>query len=406
MIRPLARPYAYIGWLVTVAAGIAAIVIRVADPVPVVPNNLSFGDAALVGFVFLGLNFASIGGLLVIRRPANAVGWWMVLIGASYALADLSGALLYRAVASDSVEAAPAQLAAWFTSLFVMVGVLIFVLGLIFPTGRGHTPAWDRVNVIVGIVVIGYVMFVLFQPGSLQLFPSVENPFGFGPDIRSSFGARGREAITASGVILIPLIIWSLASRYRMSDHIGRQQLKWFILAALVATGAFALTAVLALITDRPPEAGLAVFAFAGAFVPLAIGVAILRYHLYAIDRLISRTIAYSIVIAALVVIYAGSIFVLTALLPFTGDDTIPIAASTLAVFAVFQPIMRRVRRSVDRRFDRARYDAERMAAAFAERLRDETDMETVTNDLARTARGAVAPVALGVWVRPRGEPR
>lgn len=130
-------------------------------------------------------------------------------------------------------------------------------------------------------------------------------------------------------------------------------------------------------------------------------GVAILRYRLYEIDRLISRTIGWAIVTGLLVAVFAGAVVGLQALLAgFTQGQTLAVAASTLVAFALFQPVRRQVQRAVDRRFDRARYDAERTAGAFADRLRDETDIETVTADLTATTRAALAPAGLGIWIR------
>jgi DNA integrity scanning protein DisA with diadenylate cyclase activity len=146
---------------------------------------------------------------------------------------------------------------------------------------------------------------------------------------------------------------------------------------------------------------------FSLSLPPIAVGVAILRYRLYEIDRIISRTISYALVTGLLAATFAILIVGLQAVLtPFTGGQTVAVAASTLAVFALFQPVLRRVRRAVDRRFDRARYDGERTAAAFSERLRDQVDMETVTTDLRATVAGAIAPTDLGVWIRPRGTGR
>ncbi len=138
--------------------------------------------------------------------------------------------------------------------------------------------------------------------------------------------------------------------------------------------------------------------------MPVAIGIAILRYHLYDLDRVVSRTVAYSLVIALLGVVFVAVVFGLQALLaPVTSGQTIPVAASTLLVLTLFQPIYRRVRRAVDRRFDRARYDADRTAEAFAGRLRDETNLAAVTSDLTRTTTASLSPATLGIWLRGTG---
>jgi len=135
--------------------------------------------------------------------------------------------------------------------------------------------------------------------------------------------------------------------------------------------------------------------------VPLAIGIAVLRYRLYEIDRIISRTVGWTIVTGALVAAFAVLVVGLSgALATFAQGQTVAVAAATLLVFALFQPVRRRVQRAVDRRFDRARFDAERTAAAFSTRIRDEVDMATLTGDLAFTTQTALAPAALAVWIR------
>jgi hypothetical protein len=137
--------------------------------------------------------------------------------------------------------------------------------------------------------------------------------------------------------------------------------------------------------------------------VPIAIAVAILRYRLYDIDRIISRSIAYAMVSAVLLAVFGAAVLLLSsALSSVAGGQSIAVAGSTLIAYAAFQPVLGRVRRAVDRRFDRARYDGERTATMFATRLRDETDVEAVLRDLATTTRSVVAPTSLSLWLRPR----
>ncbi len=411
MTRRLARAFAAAGWLVAVVAAVGAVALRVADPVPVVPNNLGFTDAAFVSFEFLGLAFASVGSLLVLRRPANAVGWVMVLIGVSHALTGVTGAVLASAVADGPAGAATAGVAAWLTTLFASTAILIFGLPLIFPTGRGQTPAWDRFIVVLAIgVTVVYGWLLLVQPGPLIMFPSITNPAGFGPNIRAALGAQ-EPALIASASIVVPVLAWSMVSRYRMSDAVGRQQIKWFMLAASAAVGAFSVTAIATALTGEAPEAGLVVFGFAGALVPVAIGIAILRYRLYDIDRIISRTLAYATITGVLAAVFTGVILVVGGLLtalaqgvvPSERDRTIAVAVSTLVVFALFQPVRRGVQRAVDRRFDRARYDADRTVDAFTARLRYDADLAAVSREIVVTRPSRSGPPARSSGCGGRG---
>ena len=396
------RAFASIGVALAIGGALGAIALRIVDPVPHVPSSFGFSDAALVGFEFLGITFAAVGAILVVRLPRNTVGWVMVLIGDGYALAGLTAAVTFSAVADGPAGAATASFAGWLTVLFTTIGGLVFGLGLIFPTGRGHTPAWDRLLRFGAMATpLMFTIIFLIRPGPLHVFPTIDNPFGIGPDLRSVFGPDASSVIAGSAAFFVPLIIWAIVSRYRMAGRVGRQQLKWFILSMLLALGAVAVTGFSAMVTGQAPEVGLVIFGYAGALIPIAIGIAILRHHLYDIDRIVSRTIAYAIVSTILGFVVGGVIVLLsTALAAYTEGQTIAVAASTLIAFAAFQPVLRRVRAGVDRRFDRARYDAERTVAEFADRLRDQIDLADLSSDLDATIHEAIAPRSFGIWLR------
>ncbi len=409
-MRRLARPYAVVGLVATLVGAVLAVALRIVDPVPMAANSFGFGDASLLGFEFFGITFSVVGALLVVRRPTNAVGWCMVLIGAAHALAGCAAAVTSSALAEGPTALGTAQVAGWLSVLFVMTGGFMLIgLGLIFPTGRGHTVFWDRLVRLATIVtpVIVVALFLL-RPGPLQLFAAIENPIGVGPDLRSILGAQTSEVVAASTFLLAPVLALAILTRYRMSDTVERQQLKWFVLALLVTVGGIAAASVGALISEKPPEAGVAVFGFAGALIPVAIGIAILRYRLYDIDRLISRTLAYAAITGVLALVFAGVILLVAGLLTSFAQDLIPsaqgqaiaVAVSTVVVFALFQPVRHSVQRVVDRRFDRAHYDGQETVAAFAGRLRDDVDLESVSAEITRAAGAAVQPAGIALWLR------
>ena len=403
MTRRLARPCAVAGVLAALVGAIGAIALRIADPAPVIPGSFGFGNVALVGFEVLGLTFATVGALLVVRRPENAVGWCMVLIGDGYALAGMTAVVTLSAVADGPSGAATARLAGWLTVFFTTMGGLVFGLGLIFPTGRGHTAGWDRLLRLMVITWPGLaVVLFLIRPGPLHVFGTIDNPFGIGPDLRVFFGPQMSSVIAGSSVFFVPFLGWSIVSRYRMSDSVGRQQLKWFILALLVALGGIVLAGFGGLISgNEPPEVGLAVFGFAGALVPIAIGIAILRYRLYDIDRLISRTITYGAVTAVLAGVFAVAGVGLGILLgSFAEKQTIAVAGSTLLVVALFGPLRRRAQTLVDRRFDRSSYDASLTVEAMTRRLRDDVDLARVEADVLGVVDRTFHPATAGVWLR------
>jgi hypothetical protein len=402
MMRRLARPLAFTAVAAAVVGAIGGLTIRAVDPVPLIPDTLGFSEAALVAFSFLGVTFAVVGALLVVRRPENAVGWCMLLIGVSNALAALTGAVTFSAAADGPAGAAAAGVAGWLTVLFVMTGSLVFGLGFIFPTGHGHTPTWDRF-VRVGAVTLlcVLVVFFLIRPGPLQVFATIENPFGIGPDLRPIFGPQISAVLAASGLVILPFLAFSIVTRYRMSGRVGRQQLKWFILSLAVALGGIAVATVGTLVGDGPREAGIVVFGFAGALIPVAIGIAILRHNLYDIDRIISRTISYAALTAMLAAVFGLVALSLGVVLGTLGQgQSIAVAGSTLLVAVLFGPLRRRAQDAVDQRFDRYHYDASRTVQALTTRLRDDVDLERVEADVLGVVHRAFHPTLVGLWMR------
>jgi hypothetical protein len=402
VIRRLARPFAIVGSLIALAAAATAFILRIVDPAPLLPGSFGFGPTALLGMELLGVTFAVVGALLVVRRPGNAVGWVMVLIGDGYALGGLGAAITASAVADGPGAATTAAVAAWFTVFVTTIGGLVFALGFIFPTGRGHSPAWDRAIRLTAVWFPVVSLFVfLIRPGPLHLFSTIDNPVGFGPDLRPFLGPNVSQAVAACSAVVVPVLAFSLLSRYRMADTVGRQQLKWFVLAifvTIVGVGAAALGAVL---TNEPPEAGLVVFGFAGSLVPVAIGIAILRHGLYDIDRIVSRTIAYALITAVLAGVFGIAALLLGVVLSSVGQgQTIAVAGSTLLVAALFGPLRRRAQAIVDRRFDRTRYDAALTVQGMTARLRDDVDLGRVEADVLGVVDRTFHPTTTGLWLR------
>jgi hypothetical protein len=405
-----AKVFAAVGLTATVIAAIGAITLRFVDPVPVVRSTFGFTDLALVGFEMMGVAFASVGALLVIRRPRNAIGWCMVLTGVGYSIGAYAAAVTYLIVAQGTVEALQtARLTGWLTAAFTTLGGVVFLLAFIFPSGRGHTPGWDRFVRLCLILWPAVFLMVVIQPGPLNVFPTIENPFGVGPDLRPLIGIQYSSMVAAGSIAMVPLVAWSLVSRYRLGDTTERQQLKWFAFAVTGCVAGLAIAGFGAFLSDEPPEVGLAIFGYAGALVAVAIGIAILRYRLYEIDRIVSRSISYALVTALLLGVFGGLILILQSLVSGvvtsrgSALDPWVVAASTLVVAALFNPVRLRVQSVVDRRFHRARYDGERTVAGFAGRMRDELDLTTLTGELRRTTTHAVEPTTTGVWLRSTG---
>lgn len=396
--------YALAGLTLAVVGGLGGLFVRVVWPAPILPTTFGVGASNLVAIAILGITWTTVGSLLVIRRPHNPVGWIMVVVGVALALSILTVAVAFAALAEGTAAGREvASLAGGLTGLLTPILVLVFYLPFIFPTGHGHTPRWEAIGRVFlwSGMIVGALL--VLQPGDVHLLPGIRNPIGFGPDLRPILGDRMVGTVEGAAIaILSPLWILAVVSRYRAAAAIERQQLKWFIAGSSLTVVAGAVMLAVAALTHGPiSETPLIVFALAGTTVPVAIGVAILRYHLYDIDRIISRSIAYAIVSAITAIVFGGAIVLLTTVLArFAEGQTIAVAAATLTAFIAFQPLLRRVRRNVDRRFDRVRYDAEQTVAGFSTRLRDEVDISTVTTDLRTTVQGAVNPSSVGLWIR------
>lgn len=405
-MKRLARPFAITALALTVACAIGAVAVRILDPAPVVPSSLGFGDASLVAFEALGLAFASVGALLVLRQPGNSVGWLMLLIGCTFAASGLFAAITFSAAVRPSAVNVTA-FTAWLTQLMTMFSFALFWLALVFPTGRGTTRGWDRfVRWSVAVMIVA-VTLILIQPGPLQVFPTVDNPLGIDVDLRPLFGVQVSQLIVALSVFMAPVGAWALISRYRSSNVVVRSQLKWFALSMLVAMVAFAVAAFVATFLGRPPEIALVVFGFAATLIPIAIGIAILRHGLYDIDRLVSRTISYGLVTGVLGAVFAVSVVALSAVLGSLAEgNSIAVALSTLLVAGLFGPIRRRAQAAVDRRFDRAAYDAARTIASLAGRLRDDRAIDRVEADVVGLVDRTFRPSVTALWLRPRGARR
>lgn len=398
------RAFAMVGLGLAIAGGVGTAIVRYLSPAPIV-GAFGFGEAAMVGYVIQGLTWTSIGALLVLRRPKNAVGWLMVAVGVGYALSQLSVAVTFAFVAQGTARGLRlAQLAGWVTVLLQLVALFQVAIGFIFPSGRPQSLGWTRFMRVFWAFAGVFVATSLSQPGPLQLLPSVQNPFGYGPDLRGD--SLIAPILTVFVLIILAGLGISMVSRYRAAGQIERQQLKWFILAlGLSAIGLGILLAESSVI-NRPANAvGLTVYVFAGAVVPVAIGIAILRYRLYEIDRIISRTIGWAVVTGLLVVVFAVVVLSLQSVLAgITQGQTLAVAASTLLAFALFQPLRRRVQSAVDRRFDRARFDAQRTVDAFAEEVRNDVDLGTIRSALLATADDAIRPTSVAVWLRPAAD--
>jgi hypothetical protein len=364
---------------------LAGPVITLAAGEPLWPNTL-----ASVGIY----PFVLVGALVALRRPRNAIGWLCLVVGAAFVLEGaLWGVALYGFAHPGSAPAP--EIWAVVGDAFVMPGLFLMasLLILLFPDGRLPSPRWRwLVRVTVLLLVVG-----------LLAGPFLPTTGGWGrPTITNPMAVPAAEWLELASFGLFGCVVACLVAvvrRFRRSSGIERLQLRWLAAAAAAAVVLWAV-AILGADNVLGDEGAIAITMAGFVLLPIAIGVAVLRYRLFEIDRVISRTVTYASVVAVLVGVYVGGVLVLGNLFPRQSD--LSVAVSTLAVAALFLPLRRRVQRLVDRRFNRSRYDAERELERFAGRLRDELDLDDLTADLVQTTIGTVQPVSASLWFRER----
>jgi len=367
---------------------------------------LNGADAEAVGFPLSITASAAVGGLVASRRPANPVGWVFLASAALVALQTVATEYAtYGLLTSPGVlpfAGTVAWVSVWIEPLGP--GLLLVVLPFLFPDGRLVSPGWRPVVWLVFLSWVATFPMRLLTPGvAVYEATRIANPLG-ADALRPHL-----EALSVVGFAVwlasIFVAVASLVVRFRRSRGEERQQIKWLAVAALAVPVWF--------LTNAPVEAAsrslflvvdaLVVF----ALIPLAAGVAILRYRLYDIDVLINRTIVYGSLTAMLALVYVGGVVSLQATFrTLTGQEsTLAVVASTLAIAALFGPLRRWVQASVDRRFYRRKYDAAKTLAAFRSRLRDETDLDALSGDLVGVASRTVQPAHVSLWLRPDAEP-
>jgi hypothetical protein len=343
-----------------------------------------------------------LGGLVASRRPENLYGWLWLGLGLSGALLQLAGSYsAYALVAEPDSLPAPRTVGHVLGVGWGMAFIVLPYLLLLFPTGRLPSRRWRPVAWTA--LVAGAVLLVigLFTPGKSGIGP-FENPLGVG-------GIVGGVLIVISAAVVFVLFVTiilsalSLVFRYRRAGGIERQQIKWFAYAAVLFGGSLVFSGFLG---EDLPGVWDALFETV-TFVPLyvAVGVAILRYRLYEIDTLINRTLVYGSLSALLALVYFGGVATTQAIFrALTGQEQQPqlaIVVSTLVIAALFNPLRRRIQAFIDRRFYRRKYDAAKALAAFSARLRDETDLEQLTDELLAVLRDTIQPAHASVWLRP-----
>ena len=381
--------------VIAAAFAVAALVISVADH-----------KASNAGLVLIPTTmFAAVGVVVARRQPANPIGWLLILVALLENTFVFSAAyVVFNHWLGHGVGALP-RAALWFENSFWDLGLIIGLPSLLlFPNGSIPSPRWRttlRIYVFAAVLVVASQCFTAALLVDLKGLQVDANGTPIGTPSSSGFVTFLGSGLAV--MVLVPLLAsWVVrqVTAFRRSSGILRQQLKWSTFGALVLVISLAVEVPLSdlgtsTVVNVLNDVSTAMF---GAF-PLGMGLGILRYRLYDIDRLISRTLSYTVVTGLLIGVYVGIVVLTTNVLSFSSP--VAVTASTLAAAALFNPLRKGSQRIVDRRFNRAGYDAEATVAAFSARLRDAVDLETVRLDLLAVVSHAVEPAHASIWISP-----
>jgi len=385
-------------WAMALALVVGGLLLGVANR-PEVPLYEYWLESTLIN-----PTFATLGALIVSRRPENVIGWIFSLSSIAGGIQLFSGQYATVALFSSDMRLPGGAVAAWLSTLMQssVVAAALFLI-LLFPTGRLLSPRWRAVAWTAGVAITISLVSVALRPGPIRDFRASRNPFG----VEGALVLTPVEAV--GGVVFLicfAAAIVSLILRFYRSQGEERLQLKWFAYAA-----AMGFTAILSATLLDLPAVDERLGAFAGTLVwtvaplglPVSAGIAILRYRLYEIDLIINRTLVYGALTATLVALYFGGIVVLQRVfVALTGEkSTLAVVASTLLIAALFNPLRRRIQGFIDRRFYRRKYDAAKTLQDFSAKLRDETDLDALNAELMTVVRNTMQPAHVSLWLRP-----
>ncbi len=349
------------------------------------------------------LPFSVVGAIVASRHPRNTIGWIFCTTALVIGFAHLANGYAEYWLAGGWGSQSLGEAAAWFSSWVWSVAVVVpptFLL-LLFPDGRLPSPRWRPVAWLAALGIIGLVAGLALEPGPLGDFPQIANPYGVESPV---VGAATLAANVLVGVCMVAAAI-SVIVRVRRAGRVERQQIKWLAYGGAVVVGLIFVAGVISIWSDT---AAIAVISLALFGLPVFTGIAIVRYRLYDIDLLINRTLVYGVLTGTLALVYFGGVAATQAIFrTLTGQEEQPqlaIVVSTLVIAALFTPLRRRIQGFIDRRFYRRKYDAAKTLEAFSAKLRDETDLDALNNELVGVVRETMQPAHVSLWLRPPAE--
>ena len=387
------------------------VLIRSAPQVPSSVSTTFTLTDLLIGVPFLA--FPLVGAVIASRRPYNLIGWICLAVGSLFLLLGVSEYYSIYGVANPGSVAFPIGVA-WLGNWLWMpaVGLFATYLFMLFPDGRLLSRRWRPLAWLSGAVIVVLSVGFGLAPGPVASLPGkIRNPFGLEGFPWLSDGANFGFPLLA---LCILASVVSLVLRYRRSRDEEREQIKWIAFAASVVGLLFLIGLVISLIYGSKPPSWTRLLdtmtALSYTGVPIAVGFAVLKYRLYDIDVIINRTLVYGSLTAMLALVYFGGVTAAQAIFrTLTGQEQQPqlaIVVSTLVIAALFNPLRRRIQSFIDRRFYRKKYDARKTLEGFSARLRDETNLGALSDELVAVVRETMQPVHVSLWLRPAPPPR
>jgi hypothetical protein len=392
----------------------ASIVLYVATRSVQPPSNWGTGgDSAVLIVILPFLTFPLVGALIASKRPNNPVGWICLAVGIIWMIMPISSSYgVYGLVVRPSSVPFPAAIGSLGEWMWApAVGLFGIYLILLFPDGRLPSRRWRPIAWLSGAVIVLVSAGFILSPGPMDGLGGVRNPFGLEkyPWLADA---------TLGVMVLLPLCILvsaiSLVLRFLHSEGEQREQIKWLAFAASILGLGFSSYIIPSFFVVEDPTGGAGplwvnlledavTLSFAG--VPVAVGIAILRYRLYEIDTLINRTLVYGSLTVMLALVYLGGVAMTQAIFRVvTGQEHQPqlaVVVSTLVIAAMFNPLRRRIQAFTDRRFYRSKYDARKTLERFSAKLRDETDLDALSDDLVGVVKETMQPSHISLWLRP-----
>lgn len=352
---------------------------------------------AIPAYLFLTMSWCLVGAFLATRLPWNTVGWVVLGVGIATGLSLFGQVWASVSTLAGAGDDPMVPVAGILGILFnTAIGLAISMLPLLFPDGTLPSRRWRPVAIAATLGIVIVTLSLAIRPGPIEGVRSVPNPIGI--EALGGLSQTVGDIANAMFLLCLPLCVLAPIVRYRRGSAVERQQLKWFGSAVALAAIGIGLASVL---PGRLAIAAFMLFTVALGCMPIAIAIAVLRYRLFEIDRIVGRTVAYAIITAILAAAFIATNLGLQALLAdVTGSSTLVTAAATLVVAALFQPLRRRVQRVVDARFNRSRIDGERLTDRFAGTVRDQVDLDHLRHAVTAIVDEAVAPAGATVWLR------